>query len=124
MYVRAKDQVRSSSAPERGSGHIWSAGLPQLKRWRLTRTLLLGPAAVGPLLHDRSFQGHAAGGSLLGMTTLLAIVLLLVGAISTAAWFRASGSEHTSTQKHAYVLLALACWVSLYFLANIQLAHD
>jgi len=56
------------------------------------------------------------------MTTLLAIILLVVGAVSTAAWFRATG--YTSTRRYAYVLLALACWVSLYILANIQLAHD
>jgi len=58
------------------------------------------------------------------MTTLLAIVLLVVGAMSTVAWFRATGSEYTSTHRHAYVLLALACWFSLYILANVQLAHD
>ena len=58
------------------------------------------------------------------MTTLFAVILLVVGGISTAAWFRATGSGYTSTQRHAYVLLALACWVSLYILANIQLAHD
>ncbi len=58
------------------------------------------------------------------MSTALAIVLFLVGGISTVVWFRATAAKYTSTQRQAFVILAIACWISLYILANTQLSPN
>jgi hypothetical protein len=57
------------------------------------------------------------------MTTKIVVVLFILGSMASLAWYGAGAPpprKHTfsPTQRRAFGLLALACWVALLILGN------
>jgi hypothetical protein len=51
----------------------------------------------------------------------LLIALFVVGSMASLAWYGARGPQYSRSQKRAYGLLALGCWVAILILANTAL---